>query len=337
MYGLGRKLFNHKRDTISFFFDRKFSDWISKKIPAREQIRLNKKNIFILPSKYGFVFLIVAAAVFLSGVNYSNNLMLLLSFLLISLFTLSVVFTFRNLSGLVISASETEGCFVGEQAMFRIVVERDGDRCYENIRLYILDTAVELVNLFDQREQTVELLVDATARGYLNPGRITVETIFPLGFFKAWSWIDLNMKALIFPKPIECQISPSADVKSQSGPIANPHGADDFYGLKRYTPGDPISHCCWKSLSRGQPLTTKEFVNPVDSTISLRLSDMPASDIETKLGNLCYWVIKSAEQSQFFSLDLGDSQLTVGNDPNHTREALSRLAFYRALQEESLQ
>ncbi|WP_421621075.1 hypothetical protein [Alkalilimnicola ehrlichii] len=53
--------------------------------------------VFVLPSRYGLFLTLVAALVWLGGVNYTTDMALLLSCLLIGLIAVGIHHTFRNL------------------------------------------------------------------------------------------------------------------------------------------------------------------------------------------------------------------------------------------------
>ena len=59
-----------------------YERWLTRRLPAARQIVLNQKRIFIFPTGYGFFYLLVAGLLFIGGINYENNLILALSFLM---------------------------------------------------------------------------------------------------------------------------------------------------------------------------------------------------------------------------------------------------------------
>src|SRR5699024_12707024 len=59
---------------------RYYARWLAWRMPAARQQRLHQRLIFILPTGYGMLFLAVALAVFIAGINYQNNLLLGLAF-----------------------------------------------------------------------------------------------------------------------------------------------------------------------------------------------------------------------------------------------------------------
>ena len=64
---------------------RLLSRYLDKRQPAVPSITLVQKLIFILPTRYGWWFLLLIALLYLLGTNYQNNLILLQSYFLIGL------------------------------------------------------------------------------------------------------------------------------------------------------------------------------------------------------------------------------------------------------------
>src|SRR5690606_6106788 len=102
--------------------------------------------------------------------------------------------------------------------------------------------------------QDCELGLPTTHRGWLRPGRMRVESRFPLGLLRVWSWVDLNQAVLVYPRPLQgdLPLSGAAADTPQEGLQARGPGVDDYQGLRAYQPGDSRRRLHWKAYSRGQ-------------------------------------------------------------------------------------
>ena len=78
--------------------------WLDRRLPRARQVQLDQRRIFIFPTGYGFLYLLVSVLLFFGGINYENNLILGLCFLMIGLFVVAILHTYRNLSGLILRA-----------------------------------------------------------------------------------------------------------------------------------------------------------------------------------------------------------------------------------------
>ena len=217
-----------------------FRAWRDRRVPPDNSIRLSQRNIFILPTREGIYFAGVMMLMVLAGVNYQNSLIFALAFLLASMFMVSILHTFRNLSGLVIRARTSRPAFAGEDAEFEIVVSRHGKRTHEALLMGWDRSMMQDVDLIDETEVNVRLFVPTRRRGRFNPGRMLVETRYPVGLVRAWCWVDLDMSTLVYPRPIPAGEIPEAITTSRDGESVKRDGADDFHGLLNFK--------CFKSI-----------------------------------------------------------------------------------------
>ena len=93
---------------------RLFQSWLNRRIPPVSRLALSHKNVFILPSRTGWAFAGLLLAMLLTAINYQNSLIYGLTFWLVSLGHGTIWLTFRNLSGLEMSAGKVEPCYAGE-------------------------------------------------------------------------------------------------------------------------------------------------------------------------------------------------------------------------------
>ena len=77
----------------------RFQQWLRERIPPTSHITLSQKNIFIFPTRTGFVFAGLLVLLILGAINYQASLVYAMAFLLGSLFLVTILYTFRNLSG----------------------------------------------------------------------------------------------------------------------------------------------------------------------------------------------------------------------------------------------
>jgi len=88
-----------------------FIEWATRKQqPARSRITLNRKRIFILPTRYGLFY----GVMLMGAIHYSNSMAFLLTFLLAGLGSIAMWQTHRNLLGLSIEKKPATATFVGE-------------------------------------------------------------------------------------------------------------------------------------------------------------------------------------------------------------------------------
>ncbi len=302
-----------------------FINWLDRRIPPAAQVTLDQKRIFILPTKGGYIWLSVAALIFILAANYTNSLAFGLSFFMISLFMLSILHTWRNLAGITLVSKSAESGHVEELIAVRLQLQ-SSDRERQAVRLGWPDN--EQVTYSFESNQDCTLLVKAKARGWFQPGRMRVESVYPLGFCRAWSWVQLEMHALIYPKPDFSQPVPNSKGGGDEAGIQTQSGQDDFAGFRRYKASDLSGHVDWKGYARTSELNTKLFEEPVGQQIRLSLQQAQGGGLEEKLSTLAGWCLQCESSNKPYSLSLPGVEVAANVGQQHLKECLEVLALF---------
>ena len=307
----------------------RFNRWLNRRMPPANSVTLDQKKIFILPTRQGIYFALLVCAMVMAGINYQNSLVFALAFLLAGLFMVGMLHTYRNLSGLTLVAEPARPTFAGDDAEFTIVLKRLGDRTYESLQVGWDPAFLAVADLLEGQEDRVKSYVKAKKRGRLNPGRFLIQTNFPLGLFRAWSWVDLDMLTLVYPKPIPGGDLPASDSTSdEEGELVLRDGAEDFYGLREYQPGDPIRHIAWKAFARSETLMTKQYAAYADRRVWLEWDHFPGMDRENRLSRLCYWVLRLNSSNDEYGLRLPGIEIEPARGESHRESVLKALALF---------
>lgn len=316
-------------------FPKLFDKWATKRMPKGREVKLDTKCIFVVPTKAGLAFMLLLVTILLVGINYQNNLAYGLCFMLSSITFLAIIHTCRNLAGIKVANVGASPIFAEESASFRIQLEVIKGATRQAIGLRWVDiaheellTSLQLVDI--NKLAGAELLLNkvTSKRGIFKPGRIYLETQFPLGLFVSWTEIDLLFKVTVYPKPVEGILSTlghSGD--EEEGMHSFGRGVDDFQGLRTYQPGDSKRLINWKSFSKGQGLFVRDFTALVGKDPWLDF-DLVEGHVEHRLSVLCYWVLKMSQEQRPFGLKLPGVELSPAIGDKHKQAALSALALY---------
>ena len=98
-------------------------------------VTLGLRNIYILPTGYGLMYITVLGAMLIGSVNYNNNLGFLLTFLLGSLGLTAMMHTYGMLYGLRLTTATARPVFAGTPADIQITLD-DVDRPRTGLRWY---------------------------------------------------------------------------------------------------------------------------------------------------------------------------------------------------------
>jgi uncharacterized protein (DUF58 family) len=148
--------------------------------------------------------------------------------------------------------------------------------------------------------------VPAERRGWLTLGRVMLETRFPVGLFRAWSYVRPQSRCLVYPKPEAGALPPPAPVRRPAARALHAHGSDDFSGLRAYQPSDSPRHVAWKSAARASnDMLTKQFAGEAATELWLDYAAMPpALALEARLSRLAGWVLAAERGGAHYGLRL---------------------------------
>lgn len=302
--------------------------WALRRQPRVHSLTLTQNRIYILPTRAGFWFLVTVLIILLLGINYENNLVYAVSFLLLALLVLSILHTYSNLAGLTITALSARPCLVGENAEFELLLRAGGRRDYEAIQLSWVGRAPVSCDLIDDDERRVRLYLEAPSRGWWHPGPLLIETFYPLGLFRAWTWLETDLRALAYPRPLPGDVLPAGSGISGQGELVNAHGSDDFLGLEAYQRGMSLRRLAWKQLAAGQGLHAKQFGDHADQQLWLDWSMWPELDLEHRLSRLCYWTLTLSREELEYGLRLPGQEIPPGHGERHRHRVLRALALF---------
>ncbi|MFK8046984.1 MAG: DUF58 domain-containing protein [Halioglobus sp.] len=309
-------------------FQTRFRKWVNRRIPPARSITLDQKRIFIFPSKVGLFFALSLLVMLITGINYQNNMTFALTFLLATLFVVGILHTYANLSGLTIHAVRADPGFPGQLAEFEIMIERSRDRPYIGLTCKWPDSVEQVVSLVDQTTARVCLHNEVDKRGWFHPGRMLLESSYPLGLLRCWTWVDLDLYALVYPKPVASGALEGMASDKPDGAAVLIEGKDDFSGFRDYRRGDSLKQVYWKGMAKGQSLQTKQYTAYADRSVWLDWDMFQGIGVEQRLSHLCYWALQFDEQNEEYGLRLPGLVIEPGIGVKHREQVLKELALY---------
>jgi len=301
--------------------------WLNDRSPQGAQITLSQRCIFVLPSRFALAFLLTLLLILLVGINYQHSLAYALVFLLLSLFFITLLHSFRNLSGLTISAEANPPVFAGGLVSFRVRL-LSHKRAHQAIRIGFDKNTLQLLDVPAAGSIRLELEYPADQRGWLKPEPLLIESLFPLGLWRVWSHVRLEQRVLVYPRPLagDCPLS-TGSADSEGEQQAAGIGVDDFQGLRDWQPGHSLARIHWKAFSRGGELLVKEFSALQGAQPWLDFSALQG-DHETRLSLLCHQVLKRCDSAEPFGLRLPDQDIPASHGDSHRAICLQALALY---------
>ena len=300
--------------------------------PVPLPYRLVRRKIYILPTRHGLVFLLILFAMLIGSVNYNNNLGFLLTFLLGSMAFVSILHTFRNLSGIQIAAVTGKPVFAGNDAAIELIIQSP-EHTRMAVSFKFTQGKYQRQNLENAHNNRITITVPTSQRGRLHPGRLTVFSRYPLGLFYAWSPFNPQADCIVYPQPLTTPFITADETvgeTDQNTSRRNKPGVDDFEGLRLYQPGDPLQRISWKAYSRGLGLMTKHFVGTSGASPLLDWGMFQTNNTEKRLSMLSYLILQTHRMNITYGLRLPGMEIPPDKGATHKHKCLKALALYKA-------
>ncbi|PIE43068.1 MAG: DUF58 domain-containing protein [Gammaproteobacteria bacterium] len=310
----------------------RLSRWLDKRIPPSNSVKLTQRSVFVFPTLEGLIFCSLLLLLLLTAINYQNSMIYMFTFFLASLFQVVIFHSFQNLSGLRFTFKKVEPVFVGESAGFLISIGSENqNRSHYSIGVMWPDNPMAHLPVVKPGQALTQLSVPIVAkkRGYLKPGRVLIESRYPFGLIRAWSWVDLDCQMLVYPAPIEGRYKREASSDAVGDSLEAQTGVDDFKGIKAYAAGDSLKRIDWKRYAKRGEVLVKEFETPVSDTCFFSLSDYLSADMESRLSHLCFDILQADVAGDVYGVRLGTETLEPAAGHRHLMHCLQALALYK--------
>lgn len=293
-------------------------------------LKVGYDQIRIYPTATGFLYLTCAIILFLLGINYQNNLIIILCCLLLGALPFVILDTYNNMKDLIVEPVSTQNYFVGETVRFKLKVRT-------NKKHYAFKIAPMNENgIAEFKDVTVDgdelgIIFHPDHRGYLEAGAFVITSSYPLGIICTHIVIDFKQKTLIYPQPLvgnyhltEHVISTGSKVTINSS-IAK--GMDELSGLRPYREGEPPSLISWKQLAMNRGLYAKDFTATVDEKEYLDIDNLSGS-IEERLSIMTYAILQLSANNRLFGVKLGHQIIEPNQGEKHKIKVLEAVALY---------
>lgn len=295
-----------------------------------QRTTLHRKRIYILPTKSGLVFALLVFIMLLASMNYSSSPGFALTFLLASLGFVAMHHCHAILDGLELETGRITPVFCGQTQYFHINVRNDGRRARPALQLSTDHGETgPLLDLGPDSEDVLELPVRTGRRGWNRPGRLRLATTHPFGLFRAWTWLHMDLRGLVYPRPAEPSTNPPVQNAGEGRHASDETGLDDFRGLRDYRESDSPRHIAWRSFARTDELQVKQFEETRDNRIWI---DWDALDTrlgeERRLSILCRQVLDANGRGDLFGLRIPGKQIPPARSESHTGNCLEALALW---------
>ena len=297
--------------------------------PERGTVELVHRRVYIVPTRLGWFFAGTLLVLLIGSINYALSLGFALTFLLAGLGLAGMVHTARNLAHIAVTAGRAQPVFAGESAQFRLWL--DARASFDRpaiLARHIASGSQLVVDIPAGSTAGVVLAVPAPRRGHLALGRVMLETRFPLGLFRAWSYVEPDARCVVYPRPERSPLPPFSGQAAAGALRTQTAGSDDFAGLRGYQRSDSPRHIAWKAVARSEDLLTKQFAGESAAELWLDARLLPAGlALEQRLSRLAGWVLAAERAGAHYGLRLSGVEIAPARGDVHRAACLQVLAL----------
>lgn len=331
----------------------RWAAWWDARLPRRDHLTLDQRNLYILPTKAGWSFALVFIVLLLASINEQVNLGYALSFLLGGASMAALYQTHGNLHGVSLRLLTMRSVHAGQVLRIGITLSNK----HRKLGRYGLQITAgpkapegttegpgtpQHAELSPGSDCLVEVDVATHQRGWLTLPRITIDTRFPLGLFRAWAYWRPQTRVLIWPALDGSAPALPQDrrmVSAEHASRATTVSSDMPEGLRDYRRGDPLRWIAWKksshALATGSGLVSREPAQGHCPDLWLDFEHSPSMSgltTEARLSRLASWLIQAEQQASaqgpIYGLRLPGTSVPCGAGAHHLRHCLDTLATW---------
>jgi len=290
-------------------------------------VTVTARRVYILPTRGGFAFAALTFVMLLAGLNYSNSIALLITFLLAGFGMIAMHLTHRNLVGVSLKAVASADAFVGEHGRLLLTIESAADTARLGLDCEVEGSARSAVNVPARGSARADVSLTLTRRGRLTVDRIKISTAFPFGLFRAWTYAHLRASVLAWPVPRGRREAPPEISSGGSATAVHRVGDEEWAGLREFRSGDSPRQVAWGAYARGRGLLVKTYQSPAAHQRMFDLATLPG-ELEQRLEQLSAWIVAAHARGERYGLKLGEHSLSPGSGNEHRERCLTGLALH---------
>ena len=312
-----------------------FERWVQSRQPRTDTLLLTQRNVYILPTRAGWMFALTLMVLLLASINYQLNLGYVLTFLLAGSGVVSMHLTHATLRGLTLHLKPAAAVFAGDPAVLDVVLTSPGAARF-GIGLKVsgaADATLTWINVPALGQAHAQVSFVPATRGRHEAPTLSAETRFPLGLFRTWTVWRPAAQWLVYPQPERpaAALPPARTLPGGATPSrANDSG--EVEGVRAYRRGDPLKLIAWKKAAKafdtGGELVSRDTSAASHQALWLDWQACGALAPEQRLSRLTAWVLAAHRADADYGLRLPGIEFAPADGEAHRRHCLEALALW---------
>lgn len=317
---------------------------------------MKHERLHLRPTGLWLIFGPILFCMWMAAVNYSNNLVYAVLYLIAALSFISIFHTWKNLASLRVEHIRIQPAFAGDEVRMEIYLRNPAKHTIYGVFFARLgDEAglprrpllsfLGLENILPRRSTLLqapggrgmriaagdsccaEVVFSSELRGMYRFETLLVRSAYPFGLIWASFRVPVDAAYYIYPQAKGKAAWPGMQPGGEQGSPTSQKSGDDFSGVRAYMAGESLRHVDWKAFARGRPLSIKQFTGGASGhELWLDAAQMGRLPLEARLSQLALWIVNAEKEEIPYALKLGRTVLPLGLGAAHARQALEALA-----------
>lgn len=277
-------------------------------------------------TRSGLIYIVITILISVAAINTGNNLLYIISSLMLALMALSGAASLVNLFSLDISLEPAEEIFAHIPARFILRVRKKPGGSF----FLTFETAFGSLPLpYLKGTSEHSLWLTLPDRGKAAIRTLRVQSGFPLGFFRRFRENRLDLRVLVYPKPVACAFpAPTGGIRGteKRSEVSLGELGDEIRELRPYRESDPLKWVEWKATARRGRMVVREFYHLEGDTLMIDLS-VKTDSWEDRISEACFLVLEGLRRRLMVGLRLPGHEVKPGFGEKHKRLLMEALAL----------
>ncbi|QCB46000.1 DUF58 domain-containing protein [Hydrogenophaga sp. PAMC20947] len=318
---------------------RRVQQWFLNRLPPTDTLTLTQRNVYILPTRAGWMLALTLLVLLVGSINYQLNLGYLLTFLLAGCAVVGMHVCHANLRGLTLHLVPPLPVHAGQAVALEVRLSNDRKKTRHGIGIGVkterrlIDAHLAWADVPAQGTETLHVAWPPPQRGLHALPALTAVTLFPLGTFRVWTVWRPHAKVLVYPS-IEAAPPPLPAGEPQPGHAgtARAQSTGEFDGVRAYRRGDPQKTVVWKRAAQTfaagrDDLVSRDTLSAQRQQLWLDHAQCGTHDLETRLSRLAAWVLIAERLELDYGLRLPGQEIAPGQGTSHKTRCLEAMAL----------
>lgn len=297
------------------------SPLLSRLLPGAHRLADGPLRSSLRPTAAGLFWLLAIVALIATAINYGNNLVFALAFLLLAAWLQSAWQCRQLVRQLDWHPNVPGAVFAGE------ALALDGRVHNGKPAAAIALQAARQAGAESQFDASGEaqpaLHLPTAQRGEKIIADLALVSVWPLGLWRARRPLPA-VKATVYPRPAGELPLPTGNPQ----PAHRQAATDDFQGLRGYAPGDSPRRINWRVFSRRDELAVNCFDGDAGGEALWLSWEETTGDGEARISQMTAWVLAAEHAGREYGLRLPGQSLPPARSRNHRDRCLHRLALF---------